>query len=95
MDSGRTCRPDSSATSRMRAWGLGPGFPGLDAAAGELVVVVFQTVYHGDLAVPEDDTPDGGADKGGPPWVVVLGIDFKKGAHGHFSFSAHSERRIA
>lgn len=79
----------------MRAWGLGPGFPGLDAAAGELVVVVFQTVYHGDLAVPEDDTPDGGADKGGPPWVVVLGIDFKKGAHGHFSFSAHSERRIA
>lgn len=80
MDLGSTRRPDSSATSRTRAWGL--GFPGLDAAAGELVVVVFQTVYHGDLAVPEDDAPDGGTDKGGALWVVVLGIDVKKGAHG-------------
>ena len=49
---------------------------------------------HGDLAVPEDDAPDGGADKGGPLWVVVFGIDFKKRAHGQFSFPAHSERRM-
>ena len=49
---------------------------------------------HGDLAIPEDDAPDGGADKGGAHWVVVLGIDFKKGAHGQFFLPAHSERRM-
>ena len=80
MDLGSTCRPDSSATSRTRAWGLVS--PASMPPAGELVVVVFQTVYHGDLAVPEDDAPDGGTDKGGALWVVVLGIDVKKGVHG-------------
>ena len=49
---------------------------------------------HGDLAIPENNAADGGANKGGALWVVVLGVDFKKGAHGQFSFPAHSERRM-
>ncbi len=66
---------------RLSDDGLHGALPRLDAAAGKLIVVVFQAVDQGRSVAGDDDTAGGGTDERRPDRIIVLGVDGKKKSH--------------
>ena len=59
----------------------GQMIPGFDAAAGEFIVVVFQTVDHRDLFAADDQRTGGGAHKDASIRAVILFVHLKQQTH--------------